>query len=564
MKNVFIWDGEKYNSLPNGDYAQGEIIPITGGAVNVDNGEEEIVEATWIAGGGDNHSVQLAGNWNVAAELLNFSNGKLRATFAATGTVADIDAAVKFLGVRITNTEGFTFAKAAEAAAIEILDEGVAVTGEGDFEIAAPVSAPVSQRWSVGSNATLRLTGGLASAEGARFSSEGKGAIEFGGAGAISGRAEISNDTVIVSGNLETPGHVDQGNPRPWSYSSGFYVNPLAFRIIADRPGAKVFFDNARVEKPLWLDGNKDATPSWFNLTAGSTNVFAGQVFFGSPIGELNIPADAAMIFENGVSFGGEVTVRAGLLRVTGGNFSAGTGSGMFVRDSARIEYATAGNSGKFRLYGGTIEALENCAISNAYASFLSGSPTIIMNGHDLHFNYINHDWGTPAFQSDGPAQLTVGYDKNYYHNSNYGGTLSGGISIVKNGDGGSLTLTAAFDSAGDLTVNGTTNVLTMASTASWHNGTNVTVAATSTLRLLGTNQFNGRAAVLRISDSGVVELADGTRQRFLEMYVNGEKAPSGIYGSAEAAGVDYRYAEHFSGTGTVMVGAPGLMLSIR
>ena len=68
----------------------------------------------------------------------------------------------------------------------------------------------------------------------------------------------------------------------------------------------------------------------------------------------------------------------------------------------------------------------------------------------------------------------------------------------------------------------------------------------------------------MRISDSGVVNIASGVSQVVKEMYVDGEQVLPGIYGGADAPeGVNKTYADHFSGEGTIRVSGGGLVLMI-
>ena len=105
---------------------------------------------------------------------------------------------------------------------------------------------------------------------------------------------------------------------------------------------------------------------------------------------------------------------------------------------------------------------------------------------------------------------------------------------------------------------------MVLADGATWRNGTNVNVRGSGVLRLDGRRQFNGQVTVLNLAGSGVVQVADGTTQRVHAMTVDGAPVPPGLYGSADAPGVDTTYAAHFTGTGVVRVGSPGAMLIIR
>ena len=69
---------------------------------------------------------------------------------------------------------------------------------------------------------------------------------------------------------------------------------------------------------------------------------------------------------------------------------------------------------------------------------------------------------------------------------------------------------------------------------------------------------------VLNLADGGVVQVADGTTQRVHAMTVDGNPVPPGLYGSADAPGVDTTYAAHFAGTGVVRVGTLGSVLIVK
>lgn len=564
VKNVFVWDGAAYQPLANGDYAAGAISQISGGAVNVDNGEDVEVDATWTAGGGaTNRSVAEASNWSDEAAASALTTGKLGATFASGGSVAEIDRAVKFRQLTFSKADGFTLASSGASAAVELEGGGLAVTGGGTNEIAPPLALPVEQTWAVGADSALVLSGGVTTGDGYKLFSGGEGAIAFAGESVFGGGAEISNKTVTVAGTIATPGHVDQGVPRPWK-AGGYDVNANAFRIICTQAGGSVTFDDAFVEKPLWIRGvSATEDEPWLSAAPGSTNVFAGSVYLEAPIGDLTLPSDAALVFSNATTFGGLAHFRRGTIRIAeGGTFNCGTGSGLYLYSGARLELAGKAE-GKFRFSGGAVELFDGGSITNA-TGYLTASSSLTLNGHDVHFVFFDHDWGTFTISSTAPARFIVGYDGNNPHSDVSASTFVGCISFVKNGAGGSLTLKAGgYASTGDLTVEGS-GTMVLADGATWRNGTNVNVRGSGVLRLDGRRQFNGQVTVLNLAGSGVVQVADGTTQRVHAMTVDGAPVPPGLYGSADAPGVDTTYAAHFTGTGVVRVGSPGAMLIIR
>lgn len=568
VKNLYIWNGETYERKPNADYKAGSIAQITGGDVNVDNGEEELVDATWTAGAGASaQGIAEAANWSVAAEKLNLSNGKLGATFASAGATAEIDRAVKFRKVTFDAADGFTLAKANGSAAVEIGGEGI-VASAGAYEIAAPVTLPVAQTWMLGSGATVRISDGVSVDPAVVPDVAGAGAFELSGESVFGNGAAISNRTVCLSGLIATPDRVPDGPAAYWSDATGWTPYESALRVYANVWGedSSVSISNLVSEKALWIRGPGNATStkrSWFNVAPGSTNEFRAGVYFSSDIGSVTVPSDACLCFRKGLNLAATTRWTGGTLDFQGGTFGAGTGSGVYLTD-VNIRLHGAGGDGKYRMESGSsFDCFCDLAITNAYLWF-NASTRVSLHGHVIHAKQMERNWGWPTIESDEPATLVVGYDKNGTASS-FMGQINGCVSVVKNGAGGTLTISdCAAATTGDLSVVGTGNVLTLAADASWLNGTNVTVASTSTLKLQGRRQFNSKFAVLHIDDSGIVDLAEGTTQRFHEMYVDGVKVEPGIYGSADVEGVDHTYAAHFTGLGRVKVGDFGAVLIVR
>ena len=552
VKNVHVWDGEKYNKLGNNDYPAGSIPQITGGAVNVDNGEEEVVEATWTAGGAENRSVVAAANWDVAADKLNFSDGKLFATFASAGEVSDIDRAVVFRGLEFTRD--FTLAKANASASVQILGQGLSVTSGGTNEIAAPLDLPAPQNWAIGADSVLKLSGGVMSADSGSLAVSGEGALELSGENCLAAGVVMTNRAIVLSGTIETPNHVDQGN------ASG--SNSKELRIPRTADGDTITLDNVTIEKPLYMGGRgsaSDATVNWWRIPANSTNTFVGHVWLASPIGYPDIGTNACLVFKRGVMFGGETHLRNTTVKLDGGVLQT-SGSGMFVQKGACIEYNSTGNAGTYRLSDGTLDCKVDNALNGMSLYIMNNAARLRLRDHTVTLKFLASHNGSGIIEGESPATLQITNGDDSY----FSGQTEGFVNIVKMGTGGTLSLRSVLQSPGDLSVIGTDDVLTLESGASWLNGTNVTVASTGKLRLLGSKQFNGKFAVLHIDDSGVVELAEGTKQTFHEMWVNGVKVEPGVYGSAEAEGVDHTYSAHFAGKGVVKVGDFGLVLMVR
>lgn len=205
--------------------------------------------------------------------------------------------------------------------------------------------------------------------------------------------------------------------------------------------------------------------------------------------------------------------------------------------------------------------AIDNLVYRSAqgdqYYTCCSGSAGIDLNGHKL--SLANFNCTADAFAKGG------GYIK--------GGagsvlTLCGAAvdangmrvleqaSLVRAGTGTS-TIADACTSTGSLTITGGT--VNFTSAGSWQSVSGVTVgggASTATLALANNKAFD-KTTVVELGANGIIDVASGVTARVGELWINGVKQHGGSWSTT-------RDSTHFTGAGTLYVGAPGLTVLIR
>ena len=549
--------------MPDKTYYESDNIGISGGgSIEVRGAEVVVVEDSWTGGGGADDSLANGDNW-LGGETPELGDGSLLATFAQSGSSATVAGNASVYGLRLSAAGGFAFNGAGASPSMTIGAGGIAITDADDsdsrtYTFGPTLALPNSQTWTIPSNATMVVSGGLATANGVNVETQGKGALVLSGTNTFTDAFVRSGAFTTISGLLATPGHIDQGEV-PVDAANRFFCTSFDCNA-----GGFITFDGAVIEKPLWMHGKSfsfSAPNVWCDFAAGTTNEFRGHVRVASPVGAMSAGVGSVVKILNGCNLdGGAFTYGDGTWIVEGGKMSAASGSGFYVQERTKLVLNTRGNNIKLTISGGELDCRVDYALTNRMLYCSSGSPVIRLNDTVQHVTDLYISRKQLTMTGEYPATLKVG-NRNDYGTMNCG--MSGWVGIDKCGTGELVLTNQVFASAGDLSVSKGT--LTLGADASWKNGTNITVSANGVLALDGDRQFSGRFSVLRISGSGVVRLSPGGRHRVASAWIGDTELPPGIYGGSDAPeSANKEYAEHFSGSGTLVVGVRGMAILIR
>ena len=511
------------------------------GTVYIPYRAPEATVATWTGGGGANESAQESQNWG--GTLPDLTEGSLTATFASGGTRAVISGGEKFTGFVFSGAEAFEVASSGATPA-SLYTGGVTCSSAGDFAISSPLSLAAVQTWTIGTGASLDVSGALSSPSDYTLNVVGDGTLTLrGGNSAFSGAMVFDGCTTHASG------------------SEPFGSSGATFTTSGATGGANVYFDGVTVSAPVVCNETHGNRYGSFNFAANVTNVFNGSfTFSGTPRPSIR----GTTIFAGGLSHtSGYRLIPAygytGTFIVT--NVPAKITVGLQCDASctwklyaASNDFGTVGaqlNSGS--MFCGVDWALDNAAMPLifGYNAFLD------MNGHDQRIGSLRFA-GTAT--TSGSIRSSTGLATLYFTQSsvatNSATRIYGEISLVKAG-ASEFAVNRAVEATGALDVSEGLFAFTPA--GSWANATNVMVRGTGSLSLASSAAFNRKVRV-SIADSGKIVLADGVEQRVGSLYINGVRKFGGTWGSSDS-GADNKDDAHFSGPGVLAVASGSILI---
>ena len=541
-----------------------------------------VVEAGWTAAG-ESASVSDAANWD-ASGAFDLDKDRLAGTFRAAGSQALVDADIDFTGLVLDRVGGFTFTgeKTMSVGADGIVAAAVPETEEGrTYAFEAPIAFNADQTWTVPADNTLAFSN-MDSPYTMLVKKTGGGAVTLSGTNVIDGHVRLSEGNVRLSGLITTSAGVDTASANSAdSDRHTFYVD-------VEKSGVATVA-GVEVDKPFTFGGVNGTTG--FFVEAGTTNVFNGHFASRNASGQkLYLYADSAIVFNGGfrqdwgLTFEGLGTiylrnkpyVRGGSMsdsvaRERGYYFLLSSPKSSNGRLTAVVE--STGNKTDFAIPDGTYGGTFDFRVSEAAAS---GYWLIVGSRDDGSAAYVKLNATTQTF-----AKVTATRKKNPCTISGSDGAalrvngaagadsvisadIVGDVAILKEG-AGTLTLKpngttqGAFASTGAIVVSGGT--LAFAETASWLNGTNVTVCGTGTLSL-PTSRVFARRATLDLADDGVVSIPDGASLRVHEAFVDGQPLEVGTYTRATAPAALQKHLTDT--TGCLCVTGEGAILIVR
>ena len=462
-----------------------------------------VVETTSVksptwTGEGLDESASTPENWSVPD--LDFGIDNLNATFASGGTRAVIDRDIYFTGLTMTATN-FTFAPGG----------GRMVVLSNNLSFAVLDGSPL--RTNVFA-APLSILGGLR-------------------------LTPPANTVVQFTGDVAPEG--DSGGT--------VYMDVRA-------TGSKVLLSGTTINKDVKIYTRTiDSTrSSWgFSTAAGTTNVIGGKLIVEDATSQGFVLDSRSELVVNGLSAQNGCTIGGGgRLVIT--NSPLQCPSSKTVQLSMNADYggkpelvlSATGNTGKLTCggYGGVID----CRANEAFASGSTLSMSARWNGNSLlRLNSTTQSWSTVtilkeyagpvAIQGGKGAKMRVtGTGESYIRASNGKVNVIGEVSLEKSGTGALTISNCTFDTAAEYSVSGGTLVLAQ--------------------------EMLDSESVLRLSGSGVISVADGVRQKFSAVYVDGNPVSSGTYSYQNApAALKVHMADT---TGRIRVAGGGFVITFR
>ena len=543
------------NALTEGVYTEADNIGITGnGRLVVITPGSEPAAATWT-GGGTTATVMDPANWGVET-LPAISNGTLVATFASGGASAllGVDDVLNFGGWTLAGGFSFTAAEGAglnyvglSAGGMTAADAASATT----YNLGWPLALAGTQQWTLGQNNTLNVNAPIAGA--GSLTVNGKARVNFNTPSSYAGDVTLTNGTFYITATNAV------GGPGGTLYFSIAYGTlHFAGDVAIDRP--VTFPDtNDNNYKPFYIDANstvdfnrKVYLPSKqraISVEAGSVARFHGGLaastcFRFSGSGTVVIDSEPLNMGDRFYAYGPTIELNVAYNRINGnvGNWSSGT-------IKTGVPYALCH---KVPLGGDT------------YQRILLNGATIDLCGNDQSIGVLGG--GSGKITSATPATFHLVDD--YVNTETQFGSgrqtnnvpFEGCVSFAKEG---SLNywLKKVSPTYGDLSV--TNGTLTVMSTASWANASNVTASCAGVLKVQNKNAF-GRQAVVHIDGADARMLLDYSgSMKVYGLYIDGQKQPLGVYGGTASGAAKKLACFGDTGAGQLAVLGDGIGMTV-
>jgi len=504
------------------------------------------VAVTWDGEGGDT-LFSTATNW--VGDTAPAFDGATHAVFGTGGTTATVDTAASLYGMVFNRDADFTVAGGA----------GGVTLGAGGL-VAVPPSATSrtyrveedlvfveNQVWGITNNgagaATLEVSGSL-----------GDGVDSF-------SLTQAGNGTLVLSGNNAYDGATTVKTTAVLRVTHDNALGSTNGATIVEDGGRLILSGGITVRDNLSLYGDKSTGFSGVLWSTGGTNVLRGKVLAGTRIkcldGQLDLLGGSASPLIAAASPGGCIRIAENPVNGGGGTFFAHTVA-LLILDVTNNVW-------------GTMEAAGLTSVRTDRANVLPPASTLrLAEGTTVVFDMNGQNQtigklecavaGNYFLCSASPATLTV----NQGSASEFKGSVTGAVSLVKSGTG-ALTLSGANTLSGAAVVSNGTLLVTGAGTLGAA-CTNVVVAG-GTLTLSNSVAIADTAA-LNIANGGSakVNLAGGVNETVGFLYFAGRQQRAGTYSAVSGGGVQVVDAIHFAGTGILRVlhDNAGTVISLR
>jgi len=494
---------------------------------------------SWQGAGADTH-MSTEGNWSGTPDL---TGGAFTAIFAAGGTRATLaeNQAVNLRGIQFDGTRDFTL-DAEEGASATLGAAGLSTAdGAHTYTNAWPLVIGAPQTWSVGANASLTVSGGLASGASASdaLTCDGAGTLTLTGSSTFTNPLYFNKGTYVVQGtNVLGTG------------TTAVHVVPK---------NATVRFRGGRETRPICFDQVTGGNYELFYVDAGEQH-FNGKVKFYGGKG-LTIAAGATLYCHGGFETGschnhngpGTLVIdtvpmvqadrfyhNAGLvveLRVAGNKLNGNAGNFNDGTLKTMVPYAitnlVGGTSQRLNMFAAARLDLCGCDQAIGVLGCAAGSRITSATPALLHLvdSYVNTEGEIGAKRQTnsccfaGCAGLSKEGTLNYWLRGV--SSTTGTLQVVK-------------------------GTLTMESAASWANSTNVVVTGTGTLKVQNAAAF-GEQADITVNTGATMDLDYTGTMPCRLLWLDGAKARFGkTYGGPDSAATVK--SDLFRGTGLLYV----------
>lgn len=440
---------------------------------------------------------------------------------------------------------GFTVGTEGDTECLRIDGAGITFAAKTDtdaertFEFFCPVILNSSAALTIPAGDRLIFHNG-ASINADGLTLNGSGTLEF-----VGGVNYIDGDITMTDGSIAASGTVTGG---------GSITIPTGTR--------KIWLNGADFDVPVTVT---EAVNLAFDTTsdAGTTNVIRN--FETKKTSQISFREDHVFVIDGLVAYskitftalGGSSSGATVIVRdVTQGNRSDGIFAAQYLTKLV-LDSSETGTGRRLMIYkaGGRIEFVRDnwfsaatAAMATAGAFESDAAGRYNLGGTHQFCSYIE---GNAAI--DGAAgsvvEIACGAD------STHSGGICGAASLVMNG-AGMQTLTGASTTEGDLIVKN--GLLVLSGNATWKNVGTVRILG-GTLDVGVAKPFDETASRLEVAGEGVLQLS-GVPVRVASAAVDGVEVDAGRYSAAHPG----PFGNRLTGTGSVMVGDPGLMVIVR
>ncbi|MDD4018873.1 MAG: hypothetical protein PHV28_13125, partial [Kiritimatiellae bacterium] len=527
--------------VEGGDYSGASgLKQITGGGtLIVPQVKVETKSVTWNADALPDENVDTFENWASGFALSDLTSRGLQPLFASAGTQAVFNVKTDFKGVKFglpssAETKSFTL-KGGSGATMTLRELGIVMEepGGGDlyrYTIDVPTELKGStMTWALAaSNATLSVEKPMSGTTG--ITKTGGATLEL-----RSPNPDFAGAFNFNAGKLEVHAVTN---------ALGSAVSAAAADINGVG-GAVATFRGATVDRAITVRCGTSIDSTKFMFADGTTNVLNGALSFllasgTKGVGGFRVGSGAELV-TTGTVLSDVAGMTGGGTWICRGPFSIYNfllGSGTVILETTSLNRGD-GVQPAMRIY--QPDSCICCTIPNQlnedWNSLDIDNGTFDLNGCDQKFGGLKvNDANTigGSIYSAAPATLTI--HGNGCNDSDFFLTkpdIAGAVSLrCPLHSGRTFTVDRAVSTIGSLTVPAGTFVFT--ANGSWLNGTNVVVEGTGVLKLNRSKTLN-RAAVIRVKDTGSINLASGVDQQCSELWLGGNKCDYGTWGSASS-----------------------------
>jgi len=509
-------------------------------------------EPVWDGGGAD-AKVSVKENWT-GDVLPSLGDGSATPLFASAGSQALIDVDCYFYGLRFGGA----------STAFEFSGDRTVSVGAGGIDVAdahaAVVSAPLvvkdAQTWSVGTDATLILSNAVTDLNAAcSLVKTGAGSLVLAKANAISGGLSINAGTVEV---------FSPANP------FGTTLTEAARTIVDENGGkAKLYLHDTVLGNNLYVKGGNENGLFRFY---GATNVLNGSVVARNSVWRPTIYDGGTVVFNGTLDASNYMVPTAepaktptkcvfnAPVKVTE-RYTVGAYHTLVLASSDNeINWIELNGQSPTVVFDADYVSRDGKVNINAHQN-ANWSSRIYLNGHDQEF-------GKLALQNDNGqwmCEINSSAPANVSFNQTIDATcteffFTGQINLKKTGPN-LFAVGCGMSATGTLEV--AEGVFAIRSAGSWVNATSVTASGTGTFVVENDKALLKKVEVC-VSESGILQIADGKTVRCRGFRINGVLQSPGTYGGASSSAKYKLACFDDTATGVLDVRGGGMVLMVR